>query len=136
MKTRHVLLGLGVALMVAGTVLSCSLAPVSIDERIASFIAHLNSTDRSSLPSDFHPTLTTDVVSGAIYVYDWNIPFPLTGITYSISGVNESDPSNVTGTIIGAGPFGTVAIKFVMAQTGISDWRIQELWLGGSQLIK
>lgn len=138
-KTRHLLAFLGLCAFLILGLISCSVSSVSIDQRIASFTDDLNSADRSSTYKEFHPTLCQDAASGALNGYDWSTPFPLvgSGTPYSITSVTESDPSNVTATINGPAAFGgPTALKLVMALYGKDDWRIEQLWLNGVQLIK
>jgi hypothetical protein len=138
-KTKQVLSFLALCVLLAFGLMSCALTPVSIDQRITSFTDKLNSSDRSHAVDDFHPSLSQDASSGALNGYDWSIPFPLVGAgtPYSITSINESNPSNVTATINGPGAFGgPKALKLVMALYNTNDWRIQELWLNGSQVIK
>ena len=138
-KTKHLPAFLGLCAFLILGLISCSVSSVSIDQRIASFTDDLNSADRSSLSKEFHPTLSQDASSGALNGYDWSTPFPLVGsdTPYSITGVNESDTSNVTATINGPAAFGaSKTLKLVMALYNSNDWRIQELWLNGAQLIK
>jgi hypothetical protein len=138
-KTKHLLWFLGLCAFLALGLMSCSMTSVSIDDRISSFTDGLNSAGRSNMVGQFHPTLSQDASSGALNGYDWSIPFPLvgSGTPYSITGVNELDPTNVTATINGPVAFGgPKALKLVMALSGTNDWRIQSLSLGGVQLIK
>jgi hypothetical protein len=143
MKARQVLL-LALGAVTALFVLGCGLTSVSIDQRISSFTDNLNLADRGSTWKDFHPELTQDVVSNVLQIYDWSVPFPVVGVDtpYSITVLNETDPSNVTATIDGpAAFFGPKNLKLVMQLYGIADWRIQELWMDSGtpplvQLIK
>jgi|SRR5208337_1835042 len=138
-KTTYLLAFLGLCAFLTLGLIGCSVSSVSIDERISSFTDDLNSADRSNTYKEFHPTLCQDAASGALNGYDWSTPFPLvgSGTPYSITSVNESDPTDVTATINGPAAFGgPTALKLVMALYNSNDWRIEQLWLNGIQIIK
>ena len=138
-KTKRILASIGLCALLTLGLMRCAMTAVSIDQRISSFTDRLNSTDRSNAYKEFHPDLSQDASSGALNGYDWSTPFPLVGAgtPYSITNVDETDPSNVTATINGPLAFGgPKALKLVMALYKTDDWRIQELWLSGVKLIK
>jgi hypothetical protein len=119
------------ALLAAVLVLAfggCSLFPVSIEERIQLFMDDLNKTDRSMIYLNFHPTLTTDydAIQGGTHLPDWDVPFAVAYISYSIADLDPSNPSTVTGNINTAyGAWaGPKAVVFRMAQDG-ANWMIQ-----------
>ena len=134
MKRTVLLVGLTAALALAFW--GCSLLGVSIEDRVYRFVAGLNG-DRSTLYQDFHPTETAyypAIMASAVY---FNIVFPPGPPDYTISGLNTSDPRNVTATIDGggAGFGGPLPITFRMAQMG-NDWLIEELDLGGVNIVQ
>lgn len=118
---RLVLLALVVA--TAGVLATCNLTPVSIADRIQSFVASLNG-DRSDTHKNFE-IATAGYLTDSTY---WNIL--LTGSTppYSYPAPNTSNPSAVLVTITGAtGP--SYNFKLIMVNTGTvsENWMIQHL---------
>jgi hypothetical protein len=136
MHTKRIFQLLTLAAVVALAIVSCTPAPVTIDERVASFIDALNSAYRSGIQDNFHPTLTQDVVSGAILTYVWTTTFPDVngGTAYSqTAAIDETNTSAVIVTIDGPTAFGGPRnLKLVMALEGVDDWRIQELWMNSA----
>ena len=134
MRTRHVLCFLGLAASLAGAIVGCSLlGSVSIDERIASFQADLNKTDRTSAYLNFHPDLTTDfdtLKSGATIMTIFPLPDG-TGTSYTLSITDKSSPSTGVFVTVTGGPtpafFPPLYLKLVMQTTGTSDYRIVSL---------
>ncbi len=126
---------IALATVVALAVISCGVAPVTIDDRLNDFLSSLNSSTRSDMQGNFHPTDTQDY--STLPNFDWTTPFPLVNsdTAYSLSSIDETDPTNVTAVITGPAAFGTgsPAIKFVMEIYGTDDYRIEQLWLGTSQ---
>ncbi len=116
----------------------CSLG-VSVEDRVAQFLDDLNNTDRSDIYLNFHPTLTADyaALQGGTLV-DWDVPFPVAYISYSIPDLDTSDSGNVTGNISSSNDAawpGPKPIVFRMAKDG-ADWMIEELDLDLVNLIQ
>lgn len=138
MKIIHVIRFLALALVLALAYIGCSLFGTSIEVRIDSFLTDLND-DRSNIYLNFHPTLSADydaIKNGTLP--DWSTLFPTAGYTpYVITGLNTSDPTNVTGTIDESGlhGWGPKPIVFRMAKDGF-DWMIEELDLDGVSIVK
>jgi hypothetical protein len=132
MQTKRAFKVLALAAVVVAIVFGCTPAPppVTIDERIADFITALNTDTRTGIQDNFHPSLTADVVSGAILTYDWTVPFPLvgTGTAYSQTNVDKTNSPTIIVTITGPAAFSPPKdLKLLMALEGTDDWRIQEL---------
>ena len=137
MQAKRIFQLLALAMAVAVLVISCTPAPppVTIDERIADFISALNTDTRTGIQDNFHPSLTADVVSGAILTYDWTVPFPLvgTGTAYSQTNIDKSNSTIIIVTITGPAAFSPPKdLKLLMALEGTDDWRIQELSINAS----
>ena len=119
----------------------CSLTGVSVEDRMAQFLDDLSNTDRGDIYLNFHPDLTADyeALRGGTFLPDWETMFPTVGyVPYSIPDLDASDPANVTGNISSswdaAWP-GPKPIVFRMAKDG-ADWMIEELDLGGANLVQ
>ena len=131
-KVRNILLRL--FLPVVGFVLAlnaCSLLGTDISDRINAFIATLNSSDRSSIASDFDPGLAS-----TLSAVSWNTVFPVpqtTDLPYSVTLNDYSNPSNVTASMIGPASFTTSGLAlsavFSMVKIG-ADWYIEGLTVG------
>jgi hypothetical protein len=132
MRVRHVLVLLGLAAVVAIGLTSCSeLGVVSIDERITQFQSDLNSSTRSTIYEDFHPTLTSDyaALKDPTTTIDTVLP---TGTNYSLTITDQSSPSTGVLVTITAGPASLSTpryLRLVMDMTGLSDYRIVSLEL-------
>ncbi len=117
-------------LLVALTALlgSCSIASVSIADRISMFVSSLN-TDRSTTSQNLDPATVAPTPT------QWNSFFGTQYEPYAFSPNppnNTSDPNNVQTNIIGSGSSGwNFAYKFVMVNvgTGSDDWRIHSLYI-------
>jgi len=133
MKRKLLLAGL--AAMLALAFWGCSLLGVSIEDRVYAFVAGLNG-DRSTLYQNFHPTETSyypAILAAPAY---FDILFPPGPPDYTISGLDTSDPRNVTASIDGPAGFGgPLAITFRMLKMG-NDWLIEELDLGGVNIVQ
>jgi len=107
---------------------SCDLLGISIEERIQSFEDDLNLLDRTYAYLNFHPTLTTDYDEIVDPNYRINVAFPndLSHIPYTITIIDDSATSNVTGIINSTGWGGDRNITFKMAMDG-QDWMIEEI---------
>jgi len=131
---RWILLAAILVLALAG----CDLLGVSVQDRVTLFLADLNSSDRSNIYLNFHPTLTNDYAAIQNETYpDWSTLFPTnTYLPYSITSLDTSDPWNVTGLInsVNGAWAGPKPIVFRMAQEGTS-WMIQEFDFDGGNII-
>jgi hypothetical protein len=132
-RAAAILIGTGLA---AWALASCNLGAVSIDQRISNFQSDLNTSDRSNVYQDFDPSLTTQynalkdpVTSG------FNTAYPVPGPTYSLSIVDESNPSAGVVVKVNSGKSGSWSIPYYMLLTmatyNNNDWRI--VTLGDSQ---
>jgi len=131
MNARHIatiLIGAGLA---AWALTSCNLAGVSIDQRISDFQSDLNTSDRANVYQDFHPDQTKEYnalknpsVSG------FNTLFP-PGPTFSLSVVDESNPSAGVVVLVSSGPDASWTppyyLLLTMATFNGNDWRIVTL---------
>ncbi|MGA2640907.1 MAG: hypothetical protein ABSG21_08380 [Spirochaetia bacterium] len=105
MKARHIFAILVGAVLIVWSLASCNpLNSVSISQRIADFQADLNTSSRSNVYQDFHPTMTTEYnalkdpnLSG------FNTEFPATG-QYSLTDSNDSNPAAVIVTVNAGSP--------------------------------
>jgi hypothetical protein len=138
MNAKRVVQLLALTVIVAVGIISCGglSSPVSIDQRLTDFIDSLNTSTRSGIQDNFHPTDTTDY--STLPNIDWTTWFPLVngGTSYSLSSVDKTNSPTVTAVIDGPTAFqanGTPAIKFVMDLYGTDDYRIQKLYLGINQ---
>ena len=134
MKSRHVLAALIGASLLALALASCSLASVSVDQRLATFLSDLNAADRNNLVyQNFHPTQTTEygaLKNSGLSGFDTAYPSP-SGTNYAFSTVDETSPSAGVIVQVTAGPTSGSSLvppnfylKLTMATTGDSDWRI------------
>ena len=135
MKARHVYAILAAAGLAALALISCSVSSVSIDERISTFQSDLNTSDRSSVYLDFHPTLTHQynfLKDPATSGFNTEFPVP-TGTNYSLSIYDKSNPTAGVIVQVTAGPASgstytpTYYLSLTMATTGSDDWRIVTL---------
>ena len=128
MKARHIALLLVGAPLVVWALLSCDLGAVSIDQRISTFQSDLNSSSRTNVYLDFHPTLTSEYNSLKNPSFGINTEFP--GASYTLSVVDESNPvSGVIVAVSGASGLytGTWYLLLTMATYNNNDWRIVTL---------
>jgi hypothetical protein len=137
MKTRHILLLIGVAAILGGLA-GCSLfGIVSIEDRLATFQTDLNSATRTVIYQNFHPTRTSDysALKDPMTTIDVVIPALGTNPAYSLSVTDKSDPANGVKVTITGGPagFGPQYLNLVMDVTGTSDYRILSLELSGTR---
>ncbi len=124
MKSRTWIKALAAPLVIAAIAAGCTLLSVSITDRLALFADDLSSADRSTVYTNFHPTLTTDYDAAKAASY-WDALFP-TG-TYTIYSINAADPAAVTAVMDGPAAFGTgLNAVFKMAKSG-EDWMIEEI---------
>ena len=131
MKVRKAIISIIILTVMVLSFESCKVAGVEIDERINMFIDDLNN-DRANAYKNFHPE-NTDIYYEIGEGY-WDTHFPADG-PYSISGLDDSDSNNVTGTISGPGTFGgPKSTIFKMAKDG-SDWQIEELTLNELKIV-
>jgi hypothetical protein len=118
----------------AAAVISCTHPGTSIKDRIFQFISDIN-TNRPNAYENFHPDSSQyGLIAGVTDL--WDIHFDAIGIPYTVSGINDSDPNNVTASIDDKGGTGWApkAVIFKMRQLG-TDWMISELWLNGVQIV-
>ena len=111
---------------------ACELGKVSKEDRIQFFEDDLNSSDRSEIKQNFHPTETADYLSGALNDYttlfdDPTSVFALNKRSFSIS-ITSIIGDNITA-LITSDIYTDENITFVMALSGLNDWRIEELSL-------
>jgi hypothetical protein len=134
MKARHIVFFLVVAGLVAWTLISCDVGAVSIADRISSFQDDLNTSSRSNLYKDFHPTETTEypALANPSAIAGFNTLFPVPGTAYSLSVVDSSN-SNAVIVQVAAGPTGGLYtppgfyLRLKMDTTGTKDNRIVTL---------
>jgi hypothetical protein len=124
-----ILVGAG---LMAWALISCSLNAVSIDQRISDFQSDLNTTDRSNVYQDFHPTMTAsyDPLKDPI-TSGFNTAYLPPGPSFSLSVVDESNPSSGVIVKVNSGLSGTWGTPFYMLLTMATyngnDWRIVTL---------
>ena len=109
---------------------TCSLAAVSISDRISMFIQSLNG-DRTDTYKNLDPNLPNPSAFDASY---WEIYFPSGQKTFVYTSSNgTSNPSDVEGYIAGSG-YPSTLHKFVMVNvgSGADDWRINSLQHGAT----
>ena len=124
-----ILVGAGLA---AWAFVSCDLNKVSIDQRISDFQSDLNTTDRLNVYQDFHPTMTNDYTAlKDPATSGFNNAYPPPGATFSLSVVDESNPSAGVVVKVNSGASGTWLTPFYMLLTMATyngnDWRIVTL---------
>ncbi len=133
MKPRHLIAFAALSLVVLAALSSCDLFGISIQNRISQFVTDLNSS-RANLNNDISNS-SLDKSAGVLDTLWWETTFPAPGPSdtqYSITLFDYSDPSNVTGTILGPANYSpAAAIKFVMVKDG-ADYFIQQIYLDGS----
>ncbi len=133
MKLRHIAALLILLGLVGWALASCDLGAVSIDQRISTFQSDLNTTDRANAYQDFHPTQTTEynaLKNPSLSGFDTEFPVP--GSMYSLSIVDESNPS--AGVVVrvdsggnGSGLTAPYYLLLTMATYNSNDWRIVTL---------
>jgi hypothetical protein len=125
MKTRMRITLLIIAAITMTFLFSCSLSPVSIEDRIKDFMDSLNG-DRSDTYKNLDPS--TAAYSTAKPASFWDTPFAELNRPYSYSGLNTSAPSDVTATIndksVSMGVY-----HFVMVDVGTvsENWVIKDI---------
>jgi hypothetical protein len=133
MKPRHLVAFALLSLSILAALSSCDLFGISIQNRISQFVADLNSS-RGNLNNDISNS-SLDKSAGVLDATWWDTTFPPPGpleTQYSITLTDYSDPSNVTGTILGPQNYApAVNIRFVMVKDG-ADYFIKEIYLAGS----
>jgi hypothetical protein len=136
MRTRHILVLLAIAVVLAAGVIGCNpFGSVSITERISQFQTDLNSADRSNIYMNFHPTSTSDynALKSSSATLDSVIDPVGSGPNYTLTITDQSDPSTGVLVTISAGPAAWSTypryLKLVMETTGVGDYRIVSLWL-------
>src|SRR5271157_5227234 len=132
MKTRHFLAILIVAGLILWNLASCNMTtPVSISQRISDFQADLNTSDRSNIYQDFHPTMTVQYNALKNPGLTINTPFPPPPPSYSLSIVDQSNPSAVIVAVnpggSGSGLVNPYYLSLAMATYNNTDWRIVTL---------
>ena len=141
MKARHVVAFLIGAGVVAWALVSCNMSgAVSIDQRISDFQADLNTSDRSNVYQDFHPTQTAEynALKNPLPTGQggsgFDTLFPVPTPTYSLSVINESNPSaGVVVQVTSGPPDGdtwtppNLYLLLAMATYNSNDWRIVTL---------
>jgi hypothetical protein len=90
-----------------GPGVSCNLGAVSIQDRISSFQDDLNTTSRSNLYKNFHPTETIeyDALKNPAAITGFTTLFPLPSPNYSLSIIDDNNTSAVHVQVV-AGPSG------------------------------
>ena len=136
MKARAVLLASGIACGLA-LLGGCSPFGVDVHDRLSSFTATLNATDRSAINSNFDPSLTQNLPTMDATWWNTNFPSPPDADhPYGITLYDYSDPVNVVAALRGPPAFNSntgvpVNAVFVMSKAG-ADWLIEKVYLNGS----
>lgn len=140
MKGRHILFLIGIAAILAAVIVGCSVAgaTVSVTQRITDFQSDLNSSGRTTIYEDFHPTMTSDynALKDPTTTIDSVIP-PLgtSDPAYVLTVTDDTYPATGVFVTITGGPvtFGAPQyLKLVMAVTGTADYRIVSLALSNT----
>ena len=112
---------------------ACSMLGVTIMDRLNSFVGVLNTSDRSTIASNFDPSQAAAL---AAVTWDTSFPTPMAGdFPYSLNVQDYSNASNVTASLIGPIAFNVTqtafptAATFVMVKIGI-DWYIEGSTVG------
>jgi hypothetical protein len=133
-KVRRVIILASTAVALLASLNACSMLGVTVMDRLNSFMAALNGS-RTGIELNFDPA-----VQAAVAAFDWTGTgsFPLPGPTdfpYALNVQSYSDPSNVTGSVIGPGAFNLAqsgpptAAAFTMVRIGM-DWFIEGATIG------
>ena len=137
MKTLRKLSPVVMAILAALCMSTCSYLGVDIQDRVSSFVISLNNPDRSTINANFDQLLTQNLPTMTTSWWAAFFPVPQdANHQYFVTLTDYSDPSNVTGTIMGPPAFtnGTglpLNAVFVMSREGM-DWYIEKLSLNGS----
>jgi hypothetical protein len=103
------------------------------------FMTTLNSSDRSTINSNFDQSLTTNLPTMDAAWWSANFPVPPDADhNYGITLLDYSDPANVVATIMGPPAFNSFTgaprnAVLVMSKAGV-DWFIERLYLDGSSI--
>jgi hypothetical protein len=124
---------IGTALVLVLVVGSCTLG-VSVEDRLDSFLADLNTPGRADIYLNFHPTETADyaaIQSGSPPPAgpDWDALFEEVAIPFHYENLDPSNTEAVTANVVGTAFSKSVVFK--MALDGM-DWQIEELTVNGS----
>ncbi|MGA2378909.1 MAG: hypothetical protein ABSG85_06330 [Spirochaetia bacterium] len=133
MKARHLFAIFVGAGLILWSLASCNLNSVSISDRIGDFQSDLNTSSRTNVYNDFHPTMTAaygplkDPVGSG-----FNLAYPPPGPSYSLSIVDQSNPSAGVIVAVNSGSSGPgysfpYYLKLTMATYNSNDWRIVTL---------
>ncbi len=129
MKLRHILVIMAGSALVLWSLASCDLlGGTTIDQRVSNFQSDLNTSTRTNVYNDFHPTQTTqyNALKDPATV-GFNTTYPPPGPSYSLSIVDKSNTSAVI-VLVSAGSHATWAVPYYlslnMAQYNSNDWRI------------
>jgi hypothetical protein len=120
---------------------SCAIAGIDTRDRLAVFVTTLNSTDRSTINSNFDQSLTANLPLMDAAWWSANFPGPTdSDHTYGITLLEYSDPANVVATIMGPPAFNLDSgyprnAVLVMSREGL-DWFIEKVYLDGVPLIQ
>jgi len=130
-KPRHILPGLAVAVLVAWTLASCNLLTgVSIKDRVANLQDDMNTSTRSNVYKNFHPTESISFAALRTDPSTFNQAYPPANGPFSLSVVDDSDSSAV---IVKVGAGDSVAwtapwyMELQMDKSG-DDWDIVKLY--------
>jgi hypothetical protein len=116
---------------------SCAVLGIDRHDRIASFTAALNSSDRSTINGNFDQALTANLPTMDAAWWSTNFPVPPdSDHTYTVTLLDYADPGNVIAAIMGPPAFNSNTgtprnAVLVMSRQGI-DWFIARLYLDGS----
>lgn len=116
---------------------SCAIAGISTRDRVAMFINTLNSSDRSTINSNFDQSRTTLLPTMDAAWWSANFPSPPdSDRSYGITLFDYSDPANVSAAIMGPPAFNLNTgsprnALLVMSRAGL-DWFIEQVYLDGS----
>ena len=144
MKSRMVLIGL--VLAASFILAACDLiqkadnatttttvAPVSVQTRLNTFVNALNS-DRTHIYLNFDTT-TAAYLGGSSGGGFWDTTFPQGSPSYSISGIADSNPANVTATLTGPNGSsfqGGLAVTFVLDAVTSGVYLINKIYAGST----
>jgi hypothetical protein len=115
----------------------CAIAGVDTRDRISMFVSTLNSSDRSTINTNFDQAMTVNLPTMDTTWWSTNFPLPpSTDYNYGITLLDYSDPTNVVATIMGPPAFNSNTgiprnAVLVMSKAGL-DWSIERVYLDGS----
>ena len=130
MKPRHILYGIAVAVLVAWTLASCNLAGVSIKDRVANLQDDMNTSTRSNVYKNFHPTESISYAALRADPSTFNIAYPPGNGPFSLGVLDDSNSSAV---IVQVSAGASLAwhvpwyMELQMDQSGL-DWDIVKLY--------